>query len=192
MAIKLPKKGAPEPTAQAKRDEHAEAMKAIHGAFNPAPNLVPTYFPDFIGMQRTEEIRRIRQAQAEGEAKATAEFKTRQELEAAHRKEQQATAVTVPPPAPATESIADRDARWLAMFDQEDRKNRKGAQARTCRMVFEQEGVPPDTVKKALQKAKTDRLERYRQDGAIPLPKKKGKAVNVATSAFNWRGLPKS
>jgi hypothetical protein len=94
-----------------------------------------------------------------------------------------------PTPATATptkpnESIADRDARWLALLEQEERSNPKGAQAKTCRLVCNQEGVPPDTVKAALQKAKRKRAERYRQGGAVTLSKQKGKDKNPAHAPF--------
>ena len=181
-------------TAIEAHQQHAKRQQMLKEiGFIAAPDFPRT--PDVVEWQRGEERRRLRMAEAEGEAKAKAEFKTRQELEAAHQKELQATTtVTLPPPAPApaTESIADRNARWLAIFDQEERSKPNGAQTRTCQKVSEQEGAQLDTVKKALQNARADRLERYRQDGAIPLPKKKGKAVNVATSAFNWRGPQKS
>lgn len=168
--------------------KHQQMLKDI--GFIAVPDF--QRIPDTVEWQRGEERRRLRMAEEEGEAKARAEFKTRHELEAARQKELQATAVTEPPPAPASESISDRNARWLAIFDQEERSKPKGAQARTCQKVSEKEGVQPEAVKKALQKAKADRHERYQQEGAIPLPKKKGKAVEVATSAFNWRGPKKT
>ncbi len=174
--------------AHEQQAKHQQMLKDV--GFIPVPFF--QRIPDTLKWQQGEERRRLRMAEAEGEAKARAEFKTRQELEAAHQKELQATAVTEPPPAPASESISDRNARWLAIFDQEERSKPNGAQTRTCQKVSEQEGVQPEAVKKALQKAKADRHERYRQEGAIPLPKKKGKAVNVATSAFNWRESQKS
>jgi hypothetical protein len=96
-----------------------------------------------------------------------------------------------PTPATATptkpkESIADRDARWLALLDQEERSNPKGAQAKTCQLVSEQEGVLPDTVKAALQRAKRKKAERYRQGGAVTLSKQKGKDKNPAHAPFGW------
>jgi hypothetical protein len=94
-----------------------------------------------------------------------------------------------PTPATATptkpkERIEDRDARWLALLEQEERSNPKGAQAKTCQLVSEQEGVLPDTVKAALQRAKRKRAERYRQDGAVTLSKQNGKDKNPAHAPF--------
>lgn len=166
---------------------HEQAMRRIVLVGEDAP-MTNTH------LDRHYEKHRLRMAEEEGEARARAEFKTRQELEADHQKELQATAVTEPPPAPAAaiESIADRNARWLAILDQEERSKPKGAQARTCERVFKQEGIKPDSVKAALQRAKEKRAERIRQGGAIPLSKKKSKAVKVATSAFNWPGPKKT
>jgi hypothetical protein len=94
-----------------------------------------------------------------------------------------------PTPATATptkpkESIADRDARWLDLFDQEERSNRKGAQARTCQLVSEQEGELHDTVKAALQREQRKRRERYRQGDAVTLSKQKGKDNNPPHAPF--------
>jgi hypothetical protein len=107
-------------------------------------------------------------------------------LRAAHDAEPHAAPAIAPPPAPASahESIADRDARWLALLDQEEHSNPKGAQAKTCQLVFKQEGVLPDTVKAALQRAKMKRAERYRQGGAVTLSKQKGKDKNPAHTPF--------
>ena len=162
-----------------------DALKAGAGTGGvPMPDFPET--PLEVEMHRAEEHRRLRMAEEEGEARARAEFKTRQELETAHQKELQTTAVTVPPPAPApaTESIADRNARWLTIFDQEERSKPNGAQTRTCERVSEQEGIKPDTVKAALQRAKEERAERIRQGGAILLPKNKGKPKITANNPF--------
>lgn len=160
--------------------KHQQMLKDI--GFIAVPDF--QRIPDAVEWQRGEERRRLRMAEEEGEAKARAEFKTRQELEAAHQKELQATAVTEPPPAPASESISDRNARWLAIFDQEERSKHKGAQTRTCERVSKQEGIKPYTVKAALQRAKKERAERIRQGGAIPLPRKKGKPQITANNPF--------
>lgn len=104
---------------------------------------------------------------------------------------QQLQAIAQHAPTPATakttkpeESIADRNDRWLTLFDQEERSNRKGAQARTCQLVFEREGVLPDTVKAALQRARKKRVERYRLGGASTPSKLKGKDKNPAHVPF--------
>jgi hypothetical protein len=101
----------------------------------------------------------------------------------------QALAQHAPTPATATptkpkESIADRNARWLALLEQEERSNSKGAQAKTCQLVSEREGVLPDTVKAALQRAKKEREKRYRQGDAVTLSKQKGKDKNPANDPF--------
>lgn len=160
--------------------KHQQMLKDI--GFIAVPDF--QRIPDTVEWQRGEERRRLRMAEEEGEARARAEFKTRQELEAAHQKELQATAVNLPPPAPAPESISDRNARWLAIFDQEERRKPNGAQTKTCQQVSESEGVKFWTVKAALQKAKEERAERIRQGGAIPLPKKKGKPQITANNTF--------
>lgn len=165
---------------QRQLDERQQMLKELGVVPVPARLKIP----DAVEWQRGEERRRLRMAEAEGEVRARAEFKTRQELEAAHQKELQDTAVTEPPPAPASESISDRNARWLAVFDQEERSKPKGAQARTCERVSEQEGIKPDTVKAALQRAKEERAERIRQGGAIPLPKKTGRPKSTAHNPF--------
>jgi hypothetical protein len=100
--------------------------------------------------------------------------------------EQHAPTPATATPAKPKESIADRDARWLALLDQEERSNPKGAQAKTCQLVSEQEGVLPDTVKAALQRAKRKKAERYRQGGAVTLSKQKGKDKNPAHAPFGW------
>jgi hypothetical protein len=180
------------PAAQAIIEQSIKTKRMARDALKAGAGIGVVPMPDFpktplaVEMQRAEENRRLSLAAAEGEARARAEFKTRLELEAAHQKELQATTVTLPPPAPApaTESIADRNARWLAIFDQEERSKPNGAQTRTCQKVSEQEGALLDTVKKALQNAKAERRERYRQGGAIPLPKKKGKPKITANNPF--------
>lgn len=81
----------------------------------------------------------------------------------------------------ANETIKQRNARWLAVFDAEQQQCEKGAQARAMCSIAKAEGVKEDTVKKALQAAAKARAERYRAEGVhcIKPPK------NSASNPFN-------
>ena len=172
--------------------KHQQMLKEIGvvSVYQQIPDAVHWKIPDAVQWQQGEERRRLRMAEAEGEAKAKAEFNTRQELEAAQQKELQATAVTVPPPAPASESIADRNARWLTIYDKEKRIKHNGAQTRTIELIFTTELIDrPEAigrfgVKAALQAAEKDRAASYREVGAVPLTKKKGKPKITANNPF--------
>lgn len=155
--------------ARQMRDSIRKSMSTAHDMMLEAltrkaePVLTMPPLPDFAGMQRAEEQRRIRLAEAEEEAR----FRRRQELEAAQR-EQQAKAALVQQPAPARESIEERNDRWL---DEERRYKRENKASRMefCRHIEETEGVKNATVKKALRKAEEKLAEKYREGGATPM-----------------------
>lgn len=99
-----------------------------------------------------------------------------------------APAAAAKPPAPAptappaVETIAQRNARWLAMFDEEKRIGPElGAQARAIDRIATAEGVTESTAKKAIQKAAKARAESYRAGGVTPI--KSGK--NTVSSVFD-------
>lgn len=97
-----------------------------------------------------------------------------------------ATAAKPPAPAPtappAVETTAQRNDRWLAMFDEEKRTGPEvGAQTRAIDRIAAAEGVTKDTAKKAIQKAAKARAESYRAGGVTPI--KSGK--NTVSSVFD-------
>lgn len=99
-----------------------------------------------------------------------------------------APAAAAKPPAPAptappaVETIAQRNARWLAVFDEEKRTGPKlGAQARAIDRIAASDGVTESTAKKAIQKAEEARAESYRAGGVTPI--KRGK--NTVSSVFD-------
>lgn len=97
-----------------------------------------------------------------------------------------ATAAKPPAPAPtappAVETTAQRNARWLAVFDEEKRTGPKlGAQARAIDRIAASDGVTESTAKKAIQKTEEARAESYRAGGVTPI--KRGK--NTVSSVFD-------
>ena len=99
-----------------------------------------------------------------------------------------APAAAAKPPAPAptappaVETIAQRNARWLAVFDEEKRTGPKlGAQARAIDRIAASDGVTESTAKKAIQKTEEARAESYRAGGVTPI--KRGK--NTVSSVFD-------
>lgn len=80
------------------------------------------------------------------------------------------------------ESIEQRNARWLAVFDEERRKGPEtGAQARAVRHIAVRDGVSESRVKKAIQTAEKARAERYRAGGARAIKT----SNNTANNPFN-------
>lgn len=103
-----------------------------------------------------------------------------------------ATAAKPPAPAPtappAVETIAQRNDRWLAMFDEEKRTGPEvGAQTRAIDRIAAAEGVTKDTAKKAIQKAAKARAESYRAGGVTPIRPGKS-AVNSVFDLAKPRG----
>ena len=87
-----------------------------------------------------------------------------------------AQAVAVP------ETADQRNARWLAVFDEEKRTGPEiGAQARATNRIAASDGVTESAAKKAIQKAEKAREESYRAGGVTPI--KRGK--NTVSSVFD-------
>ena len=84
------------------------------------------------------------------------------------------------PTAPA-ETTAERNARWLLVWDKESPVHAKGSQARAIEVIAAAEGVAPDTAKAALQRANKARATSQRAAGVVPM--KRGK--NTANDPFN-------
>ena len=82
--------------------------------------------------------------------------------------------------APA-ETTAERNARWLLVWDKESPVHAKGSQARAIEVIAAAEGVAPDTAKAALQRANKARATSQRAAGVVPM--KRGK--NTANNPFN-------
>lgn len=76
------------------------------------------------------------------------------------------------------ESVADRNARWLAIFDIEARRNPRGAQVRTMRQIVSSERVTDSTAKRGIQNAKKDRVTRSREGLGKPRKAEKNTAAN--------------
>lgn len=90
--------------------------------------------------------------------------------------------------APAVEAIAERNARWLAVFDEEKRTGPEvGAQTRAIDRIAAAEGVTKDAAKKAIQIAAKARAESYLAVGVTPI--RPGKStVNSVFNQVNPRG----
>ncbi|MGD9550533.1 MAG: hypothetical protein AB7V41_05965, partial [Burkholderiaceae bacterium] len=69
---------------------------------------------------------------------------------------------------PVGESIAERNARWLLVWDEERLTRPDGSQARAIARIMAADGVTEHVAKKGLQKAETARAESYRESGAHP------------------------
>lgn len=82
--------------------------------------------------------------------------------------------------APA-ETTAERNARWLLVWDKESPVHAKGSQARAIEAIAAAEGVAPDTAKAGLQSANKARTASQRAAGVVPM--KRGK--NTANDPFN-------
>lgn len=81
---------------------------------------------------------------------------------------------------PSAESIKERNARWLAVKDEEIRNGpTDGAQARAIRLIVSREGVKEATAKRGIQSAGKDRAEAYRAGGAPATKVRKIDANNV-------------
>lgn len=84
------------------------------------------------------------------------------------------------PTAPA-ETTAERNARWLLVWDKESPIHAKGSQARAIESITSAEGTEPDTVKAGLQRANNARTAGQRAAGVVPMKRSK----NTANSPFN-------
>ena len=82
--------------------------------------------------------------------------------------------------APA-ETTAERNARWLLVWDKESPVHAKGSQARAIEAIAAAEGVAPDTAKAGLQSAKKARTASQRAAGVVPMNRSK----NTANNPFN-------
>lgn len=82
--------------------------------------------------------------------------------------------------APA-ETTAERNARWLLVWDKESPVHAKGSQARAIEAIAAAEGVAPDTAKAALQRANKARATSQRAAGVVPMNRSK----NTANNPFN-------
>lgn len=71
--------------------------------------------------------------------------------------------------APVGETIAQRNGRWLAQLDAAQAGLTKVSDTAIFKQIESAEGIPWDTVKKAVSKAKRDRAERYREGNVKPL-----------------------
>lgn len=92
-----------------------------------------------------------------------------------------APAAALAPPKPTTETIAERGKRWLLVWHSCGGPNRPGAQAEAIKRIATAEGVKPDTVKKALQKAESEHKAAYREGGVSPI----GRTKNKPATAFS-------
>ena len=80
----------------------------------------------------------------------------------------------VAPPAPAKkETVPERNARWLKVWDEESPMHAPSSQARAIAKIVAAEGVERATVKKALQTAEKAREEARRGGNVSSMPKNK-------------------
>lgn len=83
-------------------------------------------------------------------------------------------------PAPAKkETVPDRNARWLRVWDEESPRHAPGSQAAAIAKIVAAEGVERATVKKALQTAEKARDEARRGGNVSSMPRKKKDAVSL-------------
>lgn len=90
----------------------------------------------------------------------------------------QGVGTAVSTPAPAAETVTDRNARWLKVWDEENPTHAPGSQARAIARIVDAEGAKPDTVKKGLQSAEKARDEARRGGNVSPMLKRKKAPAN--------------
>ena len=61
-----------------------------------------------------------------------------------------------------TELVPDRNSRWLAISDTEERGQKRGAQSRAVRLIVASEPFKEATVKRGIQNARKERIDRLR------------------------------
>jgi hypothetical protein len=88
------------------------------------------------------------------------------------------TAAAQPQAAAPRETTAQRNNRWLLEWDKHGGAKKTGAQAQAIASIAAGEGVNPETVKKAMQKAVQARIEGYREQGALPMNRKHAKPAS--------------
>lgn len=76
----------------------------------------------------------------------------------------------------AAETTAERNARWLKVWDEVSPDHAPGSQAQAIKNIVNAEGVKSDTVKAALQKAKQVRADLCRDGGVTPIKPGKNSA----------------
>jgi hypothetical protein len=129
-----------------------EMPEIIEQSFNPA------------AMFEAQREARIRLAEDEERAR----IRVREEHEASKRSAAPEAPANPPPPQhiprayPTAETTAERNERWLLVFDNEARMNPKGAQARAIRRIVKDEPVTEATAKRGVQDAEKARAARYR------------------------------
>ena len=79
----------------------------------------------------------------------------------------------------AAETVADRNARWLLVWDQISTTHGPGSQAEAMRKIATAESVKEDTVKAALYSAEKARKASYRNGGVTPIKPGKNSASNM-------------
>jgi hypothetical protein len=98
----------------------------------------------------------------------------------------------IAPPAAKAVALAEttkqRNARWLAVFDEDLRNGPKdGAQSRAMRRIVEAEGVTASTAKKGIQNAERDRAESYRDGKVTPMKHRPAKPATAFDGLMNKR-----
>lgn len=90
---------------------------------------------------------------------------------------------------PNAESIKERNARWLAVKDEEMRNGpKRGAQARAVRLIETRDGVTGSTAKRGIQDAEKDRAAAYRAGEVTTTKVRKIDANNVFAHAKSRAG----
>lgn len=96
-----------------------------------------------------------------------------------HREEAEQSLSTIATTASAREKPAQRNKRWLAIWDEERRTGSKvGHQARAVRRIVQAESVTEATAKRGLQMAEKARAEEYREGKVGSIKRKSTKPAS--------------